>query len=615
MHLVRYNGSMNNNDCTKELENNTTVCEETAVENEATVENAFAQPEFNTKKKGKLGLKIGLAATALVLAAAIVIGAFNFQALKGFFLKNLGSDEDYLRYVESKAFSSYTGTIVKSYGKLLSADFSKIGADSAASSSFTIELGEEALDLLEGYVGTDLEWLNQLEINVDTNISGDLTQFIVDLGMGGKQFLSLDAIMNMQSQEILVGMPNLSDAYISISESASYYDVSDDYYGGYVDDYDYGYGSVLPPSASSSVLGILESEYLPKLIEALPSEEVLGELIDKYIGIALDEIKNVSKSSTTLEIDDISEKVTVLKTKISEKTAINMLIAVLKEAKKDSEIKSIIKDFCEVLEDEGLLDDTSDIYPAYKDAVDSILDSLDEVKSEASSETVLVITSYIDSAHEVIGRKITMNDNDLLYYAVLTDGDDFECEYVSGAVKVLGSGKNTDGKVTAEYTLDIMDENYGKLVLTDFVTDTENDKFLNGTVEIYPSKSVVDSIIDSEVSSVVSLLDPGIKIDLKSEGNSVDIGLSIVSNGKTFFGIKSTAKDETFTEIETPSDLDIYETYEAMDWLATFDLEKLVDDLKNTDIPEEIVSAVEYYVELFNSYYDYYYGDGYYDYY
>ena len=128
--------------------------------------------------KGHKSILIG--GIAAVLALILVC---NLSNIAGFFVKAFGSEADYFRYVEEKALDDYTETLTNTYGTYLDILDCNYGYEM----DVELELGEEALSLIEDSTDMDMKWLNDIAVAFAANIKNDMAQANVLFEIDGKE--------------------------------------------------------------------------------------------------------------------------------------------------------------------------------------------------------------------------------------------------------------------------------------------------------------------------------------------------------------------------------------------------------------------------------------------
>lgn len=545
----------------------------------------FAQVDFENLGKKKKWLPILISVVAVITAAAILVGAF-FNQIKGFYLKNFGNAEDYFKYVELQELKNYAHDFTDIYGKLIG----NYGEDTAAETEIKLNVSEEALDTLKTYTGAeiDLDWLNDIVIKNNSNIKDNIYSNKVGLEISGKKIIDLSTILNMEKQEAFIGILTLSDKYLKVLNDESEI-----------------------PEQYKEIL--TNGEYL----EVMPSEEELDALIDKYLEIAIDNIDDVEKSKDTIEVDDIEQKVTVLEIEIDEKTAAKIAKDVLKEAKKDKDIKKIIDDVAEYLEDIELIDDADEVYDDYKDGIEELLDSLD--KEEYDNEQKLTIIDYVDNSHKVIGRTIEFDGEEIISYVTAKDGDEFATKLVCQDVVIKGDGTEKKDVINGKYSIIVDKKEYLEFTVTDYNDSKIDDGIIKGKILIKPTKKALEELdLENTVSSTFGLLDLGLELDFETTEDTAKLSVNIVSKNKTLFGISINSKEKEPQTVKLPDDDKTYEIDDAEEWASELDLTKITDALKKAGVPEELVNVLEYsiggsysddYYDDYNDTYDDYYGE------
>lgn len=578
-----------------------------AVQYQAAPETAtqFAQVQFSKPvKSGKKAIKIIIAA---VVALAVLLTAFNVSALQGFFIKTFGSDADYFKYVEKKAFDGYTDDVSEKYGTSIE----NTKTQGATEAQVKLNVSEDAISLAESYLkanaGTEfeLDWLNTITFNMDTVIKDNMEQVGASFKIDGQSVFDMDVILDMGENEMMVALLTLSDKYLKTSLDASSYDESSEIYSEFIRLYSN-----------------------PEFRKVLPSEKELDKLLDKYIKIVIDNLDDVTKETQTLKIGDIEQKVTVLEFQLSEETAARIAQQVLETAKEDESLIEYILKISDFLEQEDLIEDADDVYDEFNTWIDDALESLED--ADIGDETILTLTDYVNSKHEIIGRKIEAEDEEVLYYATLRKGKNFATEIEIPDMKIKGTGTDKNNVLNGEFTVKVDKEQLCSIIITDFDTKKAENGYLNGNIRIIPSEAMLETMgLDSTNAAVVSIADPELEFNFVSSKNMSSIDINFNNNSKLFFGFTVTSNSIDVTDIDMPSADKIVDSEDADEWADSLDVDKFISALEKTSIPEELISTIEYlltpsydyYDDYFNDYYDYDYDynyDGYgysYDYY
>lgn len=533
----------------------------------------FAQVSFEEKpaKPKKSILKILIPVVAVVLVVAIVALCFT-NAVAGFFVKTFGSDQDYLVYVEKNAFEDVSAAISDAYGSYID-----LFGDQAVTSDLKLNVSDDALDMLSDATGVnvDLDWINGMVFRVNGNTKDGLTSGNLALEISGQTILDLALFMDMDAASLILGLQNLSDEYIEL-DMESLTSGSDDIY---YDDY---YGASTSSSGMTGISTLLTSD---ELIQALPTEKELNNLLNKYFAIVIENIDEVEVSSDTLEAGDLSQKVTAIEMTIDADALCKIAEAVLTELAEDKDVEAIINNVSAALEDADMIDDADEVYDEFQEGIEDALDNLDE---DNFGEGELVVTSYIDGSHNIIGRKFEAEDDEISY-ATVTKGSEFATEIDLSEVKIEGEGTIKLNKVNAEYTLEVDGEELCVLTASDLTVGVNS---VSGKLVLQPSDALWDMM---GASSVVESLDLGLALDFSISEDKTSLTVGVLSDDESFISMEinsEAGKPQKVTMPEADWDMD-----EAEDWLESMDFDKLIDALDKTDMPDDLVEYLEQLLE------------------
>ena len=553
------------------------VAEESVVPQE--VAEAFAQPQFAApaKPRKKISkqtlIRIGSAAAAVVLVVALVIGFFG-DALKGSFTKTFGSDEDYLSYVEKSSTEMATSVLSDTYGSLVELLSGNIEANNGYEMNLKLTVGDQVIDMLETSAkqatgeAVKLDWMNSIDLGMQVSAKDSLTQLAMALNLNETEIAKLDYIMDLEKGNIFLGIPTLSDKYLGMGFDEMM-----------------GAGALDSMKADMDELSeMLEMFSEEELVKALPSEEVLNKLLDKYVGIALDSLTNVKKSTKAVKISGVEQKLTVLKTTIGAEDIYNVLTAVLKEAKSDKQLKTIINDLAGWMDENDLLDgmDADEVYKAFQEGVTALLEQLKDVDpDDMNMDTEVVLTSYVNDDHNVVGRRLEVDGKELLYYCEVKKGDKIAFEFIMEGLEVYGEGTEKKGALNATYNIIAANKEFCELTFVDFNTDND---LINGKLRIAPSAELMkEAGLGSMDSTALALADPQLELAFETTKSSASFGINLLSGENLLVGIALSSKEVKATPITLPTDA--YDMDEVEDWAADMDPQKLLDKLEDAGVP------------------------------
>lgn len=555
------------------------IGETTVLEAEPTAEpETFAEPSFEEApvkvKKGKKGLALGGIIASVVAVAVAVAVFFNFSFIQGFWIKTFSSDEEYFAFVEKKALSSLADYTTDFYGTA----FESLSTDSYAyGSTVELNISDEAIAIIEDalpeeYDSLELNNYKNIRMGLKGSFTADKFALDASLGLGANSLLDLSTILDMTGRDAYIGVTNLSNKYLVFE------DVLEE----------------LDDAALNSLLSEVDFE---KLSKALPSEEILNSVLNKYLGIALENMGSVTKDSDKFEIGDYSEKLTILEKKVTEKDLLKASKALLKELKTDSDVKDIINDVEMFILDEyeDMLDgsgyEKGDFYDSFKDAIKAALDELDDV--EASRDELFTLVDYVNGSHEIVGRAITVDDEEIISYMSVHEGNNFAFKLVCEEAELLITGEGTDKNdvIDADYTVEVEGTEVVDITLESF---SFKDNKINGSVTVAPSSDLLSTVVgDSTANSMLSLLEPAIKVSFEMGDTSGKVTYAVLSKNKEFVSMSVSASTTSNKTVEIPTDA--MNSEEIMEWVDTIDVDKAVNVIKSLKLPSEINDLVDTY--------------------
>lgn len=521
---------------------------------------------------------------ALVVVLAIVL---NLGAIVGFCVKTFGSPESYLAYVEANAFKENTEIISNTYGNIFTQRSTDIAYDGEA--KFTIsDNAMDMINILANEADVDLSDFKEFGFKVSTNAKDQKSNMDIIFTLAGEDLFTANVIVDMTEKKLWIGLPDLQEEYLELN---------------------------LEEIAESEGIDLDSvdfeetTEVFNELIDALPSEDTVNKLLNKYIKIALDCIDDVEKSSTTLTVGEISQKVTELTFEVDSELLIEMGIAILEEAQQDKDIEKIVENLESYVRDQSGAD--VELYEVFYDAVAMGLEELEDGLEYADNENFITLHDYVNNSHEIIGRKIVVDEEEL-FYAKVNKGNKFEYElnFLDGEALITGNGTEKGGKLTGNFEVEAEGQSYVEIEVEDFESDELKDGYLNGTFRIKPTNELLSLfMMDSDSAEFISSF-ADVAFEFKSTMSKSDayLGFGLLSGDEALFNFEVTQKEKGSKKVKTPSDsVSITNEDDLLDWAASVDID---EKLKEKLTP--IIELFEYFAATQNDYYydDYdYYGD------
>ncbi len=546
-------------------------------------------------KKKKTGLIIGIVSAVVVAAIAVLVG-FNFNLVKGYAIKTFGSDTDYLRFVEGQSLKQSIDGITEVYGVAMEEK-----EDSSATVKLQPKLGDRAEELIgENLTGEmDLDWINKLSLSATSEMGKDKAAVDLVLALSNSEVLKLDAITDMEQQALYFAISNLSDKYLKV-------DVEMD--------------DVAEVGGAANITEALDD---PEFKKVLPSEEALNELLTKYVDIVIDSIEAKEISTMYLTVGDVAGEYTVIEYEITEEDALAIAEKLLNAAKEDTELKEIIESACGYLADKEIIDPDIDYYDEFEEFIDEGLDAVEEAMDDADDNDPITIKNFVNSKHEICGRTVEVDGDEMFNYITVWKGTKFATEVEVDNVKVEGSGEVKGTKLNAEYTVKVDKSKYLDIIIEEADVIALSDKKFNGTVRVELSDTFVEEMGNYEFADLMEEYDFAFEFKIAAEEKTSKLEVNVLSKRDLFVGFDiTTTLNESDGNITVPSEaIDPTDSQALTDWIESLDLTKVADALEEGGLDEDLVTAVESYIDYFkammdpDSYYDDYYSDSYDDYY
>lgn len=513
--------------------------------------------------------------TAIVAAVAVVV-AVVVAIFAGGSSANLSGPE-HLQKAEGAALDSVVDSLTNVYGTAMNT----MGQTPSGSANMTLSVrpGESVLDLLEDQLGAemgeevDLSWLSNVSLSVDAELQEQLQQMEMALLLGNTDILTISFVNDLEEELCYIGIPTLSDVFLEM-DAADLNEAMDQ------------------AAVSASSIDT----------EGFPSQEAVNSLLKKYIDIALGAIEDVEKTKETVELDGLKQECYVLTVKLSQEDILVIANACLEEAVDDKELESVIEAYGDwynetysaMYEQYGYTWEDVDFYDNFQDAVEELLDQMEDLIDEADSATLIKYTTYVDKKDNIIGRELKVSDAGVkLSYLTVTQKGKFAFEADLSSVTVEGSGTIKSDKLSGEYVLEVEGEEYLTLEVTDYDQKAMEDGYLNGTFKFIPNEDLMDQIL-GDYSSYAMLADLALEVSIENSANSGTIVLDILSGDESLLAVELKASAGDGVDIDVPSDtVDIYDEDELAEWAESVDFDTLLENLENAGVPSEYVDMLE----------------------
>ncbi len=545
--------------CGKQLNDGAAFCPNCGTPAEIQTNVPSEQPKNSEGEKKKFKI------IALAVALVVVIGGVGAWAYTSF----LQSADDYFKTVVKNSVKSGAPGIAE----VLSLNADEISLEEFGSElTLDITLGEPLRDLIaenadyetSQYIG----WIENAKLDCDVSYADMLYGLNAKINANDTELATAELTFDFENGDMYIKVPEINDT--AIKAKLDGYDVS---------------------------TMTQEIEAGEMLLNAWPKAAVIEELLVRYAQVIADEVDKIEKSKESVTVGDVTKKCTLLTITLDEETALNMVKAVLTEARDDKKIEKIIKDFSS-LEMIGV--DADEAYSEYQNEIDEALEELeDEV---ADSEEYLELLVWVNGKDEIIGIEEEQYSNSR--FIVLDDGKNIvstismEADGVSLAID--GSGKRSGNKLDMEYALSAMGMEVLKLTISDFDEKKAEKGLVDGTFVIEPGDGA-GALLGAAGDDMASLIS-GFRIEIQVAQKSMtdySANIAVNTDDELFAQIAVSANEKDSTDVVVPEKFVNSESEDEMsDWILNANLAGLLDSLNSANASRIITSALEQAVDF-----------------
>jgi|BioPla2DNA2_1021312.scaffolds.fasta_scaffold11785_3 hypothetical protein len=504
----------------------------------------------------------------LLLAIAGFISYLLIPSLKNTINMMVMKPEKYYASVENNNISKQAKKISEQYGKIIEMYNNEKGISQEYEISADINP-----DLLEEY---DIpEQFAKIKASGSSAIKDEKLGSDIMLSVNDVKIITLKILMDYATPEAYFQIPELTDAYLKVPVEELSEEVIEDIDGktGFI-------GLSYTPEVQNYNEAVIVNSFEKMFSGELISEKELEDLINKYYSIVIENIENVElEKGVEVEVGDIDAKFNTLTAKITQKDALKILEAILKEAKKDDVIIGIVEEFGICTKDE------------YKDFIDTALDELADTTTDKRNYIKLI--TYVDSKGIICGRELEVYEDKEksedfgLYYLAAKDGDKIAFDMLLTAedstFSIVLNGKEKS-KETYSGDINIEVESYDywedesktysfNIDFKDFNIANEEKGYINGkfTVDLVVTKFTAEFKSDGDSQEVSIEIPKYATINIKFSQSDAD-DIKMPSNSDKIYDLGSDDDIESLTE-----DVDIEAFLEKICADLGFDLDELID--------------------------------------
>lgn len=488
------------------------------------------------------------------------------------------SDEEYMQKLEQNNIGGLMDTLTDIYGTLGSFSSGE-SINQGVEMAVSLQVGDYVLDMLEeSYTSStgsymDFSFLSRIGLDLDVSMVDELVGYDIALMLANEKIISLSALVNMTSSMVWLAVPELNDTYVKVDVTDMGLDMG-------------------------SILGSMQN--MPDVTGVLPSDEQLSELLNRYLEIALANIKNVTRTATTLELDGLKQDCTEMSVKIYQADAQAVLKAVAQEALEDDDLKEIIENFTDYYNElmraqyenmgYGSYWQDIELYSSFVEFLEATLEEMEVSDDELDTENYIELITYIDDDHNIIGRKLTAGREGNMHYYTVKEGNAFAFEAVieDAGFEITGSGTDKSGTVDGEYTLTVQGTDYVVLEVENWKTSGGS---VEGTLRIEPTAYLMNKIFGG--SNALPFADIALEIKLDMD-DQVYMELNLLGNDALVVGLVLEARTSSADDLREPSNaIDLNNQSALMDWVEDMDFDTVFRNMRNAGVPSDLVDLLE----------------------
>ena len=458
--------------------------------------------------------------------------------------------------------------VLESTGNRLEQWLEQATQDAGYEGKVRIVLGDALLSLMS--TDMDMEWLSEIVLNYELTNRGSQAMVDMELGLGTTEITSMQYILDSEEMKMWMMIPDLSNQALFFDLAAAMAE-SD-------------------AAASSMMMGY---DMLPTVVEAV-------DVLMPYVETFLDAFSEAERTTETVELEGISQELTVLKVEMTEQECVEVLIKILEDMREDEELWQIVK---ELQLDEEAGEYLCEEYKIQLNArIDVMKGYLEELDPE--SENVLYLHTYLNADQETVGSALGViadgEEHIIFSYLTVKNGQDVASQfaYMDNAIRVAGSGTD-NGKLSGTYYVYGMEEKYLKVELVDYDYDAE---FATGMIRLTPQKALLDVItadMDESSKAMASMLTFELEIQITGNANNSKVSMTLDVAGMEFITIEVSGKVTQPKEIDIPNNaVDAMDEEALIQWSESLNQEKfmntIMDRLAKAGMPNELLLLLGY---------------------
>lgn len=397
--------------------------------------------------------------------------------------------------------------------------------------------------------------------SVSTKQKGGKSAADMSIKYDSKNVVTLNTVLDNETQTAYLKVPELSDAYISASpddmkaliESSTGLN-------------DLDFSDTVDLSSSLTAMAAPSANLdLEDVMQALEDVDfgALFEDLQTYVEAASEKLpEGKDNGNVSGDIDGHAYDYTVKTYEITGQTAVDICNVLIDKAKEDATIKDLCKNL-------GMSDED------FTSGLDTLKEQMTSLGEEELAKTLVTYDLYYDGDN-VTGASFSQDTTEMKMVMINTDSvaaiDMTASSDGEQAFSVKGSAEAKDGKTNGKYVVTVND------------SDSENDANLTYTLEDIQQQGDLFSgniIMDFEFDNDGEKVKPTVKMTSNSTADKLDVSVNVSESGNDYLTVTVKGEATDASDITVPSDNIFSLNQEGMDsYLETCDTDKFSENLK-----------------------------------
>ena len=487
---------------------------------------------------------------AVLLALVLMLSAMLVSCSE----KKIEDPAELYKHAEMKSLDAGLDAFAQAFDEYISI-LKAADRSVGAATNIDINISEEALGMLGLLAEMDISWLSNIGIDGISYADKDSVTCDISLLLGESRLASLQMLMDKTDMSIYFAVPEVLTKTVKVESDTTNIPLD--------------------------------------IFEAMPSGDELTALVKRYAEIFVSGIEKVEKSDGTITANGVTESCTVVKATLTEVDAVNIVKQMTETAKTDESLKALIVDLGDALAQfpNADVESGNELYNSFVEELEWKLEGLGEIEHDEELEA-FIITDYINSKNEIIGRAISNDTGEFIFYGTAKKDGSFGFELKIEEETVLyGEGKS--GKtINGIFTVGDGVNDYAEITITEL-----DKKLTSGTIDV---KLLEAPDLDGAEMLSAFLNVYSLRVSFDTSATKADVTLAIMNGEDEFASItvNNELKKVEKIDVDTEDVIVLDEELDSSALMDALDLSALIENMKNSPIPSEIVSILELYLAM-----------------